>query len=339
MKGAILQEKGKIVIKDNIPKPKIKKDQVLIKVKNCGICGSDMESYHSGALILSGLIIGHEFSGEIVEIGESVKKWKIGDRVTANPNLNCGKCNFCLQGQENLCRKSLEGIGLAYNGAMAEFVGVRADRLHSLPQNVSFEEGALVEPLTIAVYGVQESWFKIGENAVVYGAGTIGLLTTQVLNTIGASDIYVIEPSEFNQKKALEMGASEVFMPNNWGKINKLTNKIGPDHVFDCAGVPQTYINSIKIVRKGGFITVIGLHAEPFQMEGFMQLLTKNITMRGIYGYNQDTFRTTISLLKKKKIDVKPIITKKIKVGEVPEAFKTLSNPNNEEIKILVEFD
>ena len=135
------------------------------------------------------------------------------------------------------------------------------------------------------------------------------------------------------------MGASEVFIPKNWSKINLLTNKIGPDHIFDCAGVPKTYIDSLKLVRKGGFITVIGIHVEPFQMEGFTQFLLKNITMRGIFAYNQETFRTCINLLGKKRINVDPIITKRIKLEEVPEAFQTLSDPNNNEVKILVELD
>ncbi len=338
LKGAVFQKKGEIIIKDDIKKPKIKKDEVLIKVKNCGICGSDVESYHTGILIPTGLILGHEFSGEIIELGEDVKKWKIGDRVTANPNLPCFKCFWCMRNQENLCKKG-DGIGMTSSGAMAEFIKVKAERLHLLPPNVSYEEGALVEPLAIGVYAVQESGIKVGENAVVFGAGTIGLVTIQVLNAIGASDVFVIEPLEFNQKKALEVGASEVFIPKDWTKISGLTNKIGPDHIFDCAGVPKTYIDSLKLIRKGGFITVIGIHAEPFEMVGFTQFLLKNITMRGIFAYNQETFRTCINLLEKKKINIKPLITKRIKLDEVPKAFKTLSDPTNNEVKILVEME
>ncbi|MHA1298537.1 MAG: zinc-dependent alcohol dehydrogenase [Candidatus Helarchaeota archaeon] len=338
MKGAVFQAVRKIIIKEDLPKPKVKKDDVLIKVKYCGICGTDIESYETGSLIPTGLILGHEFSGEIVEIGEAVKKLKVGDRVTANPNEPCFKCKWCMNNQENMCKKSPSAFGTTSNGALAEYIKVKAERIHLLPPNVSFEEGALVEPLAIAVYAVQESGIKLGENAVIFGAGTIGLSTLQVLQTI-ASEVYVIEPLEFNQKKALELGATEVLEPKDWTKINKLTKKIGPDHIFDCAGTPKTYIDSLKLIRKGGQITVVGIHVEPFQMEGFVQLLLKNITMRGVYSYNQDTFRTTINLLRKKKVNVTPIITKKIKLNEIPEAFETLSNHNNTEIKILAEIN
>ncbi|NHI91413.1 MAG: hypothetical protein EAX96_02850 [Candidatus Lokiarchaeota archaeon] len=336
MRAAIFQDKGQIIIKD-VPNPKVKKDEVLIKVKYCGICGSDIESYESGALIPTGLIIGHEFSGELVEIGEEIKNWNVGDKITANPNIPCFKCYWCLKEQEMMCRKSPHGIGQTVNGALAEYISVKAERLHELG-DLSLEQGAVVEPFAICLYAVKESGFKIGENAVVLGAGSIGLLMIQLLKIAGASEIFVIEPSELQQKKALELGASEVLEPNNWIKINKLTNKIGPDHVFDCVGLPSTYIDSLKMIRKGGHITSIGLHAEPFTMEGMIQLQLKNITIRGVYGYNQQTFRDAITLLKKYHPPITSIITKKIKLDEVPDAFKLLSQPNKDQIKILVEF-
>ncbi|MHA1785160.1 MAG: zinc-dependent alcohol dehydrogenase [Candidatus Helarchaeota archaeon] len=336
MKAVIFQEKGKVIIKD-IPKPKVKSDEVLIKIKYCGICGSDIESYESGALIPTGLVIGHEFSGEIMEIGEAVKKWKIGDRVTANPNIPCFKCYWCLKDQENMCKKSPHGIGLTVNGAMAEFIKVKDERLHDLG-TLSFEEGALIEPLAIVTFAVQQSGFKVGENAVVIGAGSIGLLLIQVLKAAGASDIFVIEPAELQQKKAMELGVTEVFNPDKWSKINKLTRKIGPDHIFDCVGVPRSFNDSLKIVRKGGHITIIGLHAEPFTMEAIMQLPMKNITIRGVFSYTQGTFRDAINLIKYHKLPVTSIITKKIPIDQAPEAFKTLSTPGNSQVKILVEF-
>ena len=336
MKAAVFQDKGLMVIKE-MPKPKAKKDEVLIKIKYCGICGSDIESYESGSLIPTGLIIGHEFSGEIVEMGEEVKKWKIGDRVTANPNIPCFKCYWCMRDQENICKKSPHGIGQTVNGALAEYISVKAERLQDI-SDLSFEQGALVEPLAICVYAVQESGFKVGENAVVIGAGSIGLLTIQVLKAAGASDIFVIEPAEVQQKKALELGVSEVFDPKNWTKINKLTNKIGPDHVFDCVGVPNSYNNSLRMIKKGGHITIIGLHAEPFTMDGIMLLATKNVTIRGVYSYTQGTFKDTINLIKRYELPVTSIITKKISLEEVPKAFQTLSTPGNDLVKMLVEF-
>jgi len=336
LRGILFQEVKSIIVKDDLPKPKIKKDEVLVRVKKCGICGSDIESYLTGALMLTGITLGHEFAGEIVEVGEAVKKWQVGDRVTANPNLPCNKCYWCKRNLENMC-KNIGGLGLTVNGALAEYISVKQDRLYRLTDDISFEEGASVEPVAVSVFAVQASGFKIGENAAVLGAGTVGLYTIQVLNASGASDVFVIEPVEPQAKRALEVGATQIFEPKNWSKINKLTKKIGPDHVFDCAGVPQTYMDSLKLVRTGGTITVVGIHAEPFEMKGFHQLALKNITMKGTYCYTQDSFKTALGLLEKKKIDIKPVITKRITLDEVPEAFEILTKPNNTEVKIMVE--
>ncbi|MHA1271223.1 MAG: zinc-dependent alcohol dehydrogenase [Candidatus Helarchaeota archaeon] len=336
MRGIYFKEPHMVEFKEDLSKPKIKPDEVLVKVKYCGICGSDIESYETGALMLTSIILGHEFSGEIVEIGSNVRKLKIGTRVTANPNLPCGKCYWCQHNQENMCKDSY-GLGLTHNGAFAEYISVKAERLHILPDSISYEEGALIEPLAVAIYGVQESGIKVGDNAVVLGAGTIGLLTIEVLNAIGAGQIIVIEPVESKKKKALELGADIVLNPRDWTKINKYTKKVGADHVFDCVAIPETINNSLKIVRKGGHITFIGIHVDPFQIKGFLQLLLKNISIRGVFAYNQDTFRTAIKLLEKKKINVMPIITKKISLEEVPSAFQMLSELEHEEIKVIVE--
>ncbi|MHA1693647.1 MAG: zinc-dependent alcohol dehydrogenase [Candidatus Helarchaeota archaeon] len=334
MKGIYFKEPHNIEFKTDLSKPELKPDEVLVKVKYCGICGSDIESYETGALMLTGIILGHEFSGDVIEVGDKVKKIKIGTRVTANPNLPCGKCYWCIHDQENMCKDSY-GLGLTHNGALAEYIKVKEDRLHKLPDNISYEEGAMVEPLAVATYAVQESGIKLGENAVVIGAGTIGLLTIQVLNAAGAGKIIVIEPVESKQKKALEVGADVVLNPKNWSKISKFTKKIGADHVFDCVAIPQTINNTMKIVKKGGHITFIGIHVEPFQVEGFLQLLLKNISIRGVFSYTNDTFTDTITLLEKRKINVKPLITKIIKLEEVPEMFKILSQLEHEEIKVL----
>ncbi|MBD3230801.1 MAG: alcohol dehydrogenase catalytic domain-containing protein [Candidatus Lokiarchaeota archaeon] len=336
MKGIIFEEPRKVVLKKDIEKPKVKSDEVLIKIHNCGICGSDIESYNTGALELTGIILGHEFSGEIVELGKNVKKMDIGTRVTANPNKPCGKCYWCVHNQENMCKKT-SGIGQTHNGALAEYIKVKADRIHILPDKVSYSEGAMVEPLAVSLYAASESGFTIGNSSVVIGAGAIGLMTIQVLRAAGASQLIVLEPVESKQKKALELGADIVLDPKSWRKINKLTKKIGPDYVFDCVGIPETINNSMKIVKKGGYIVFIGIHVEPFEIQGFLQLLMKNITIRGTYAYDQDIFQAAIRLINQKKVDVNSLITKKIKLEDVPKEFESLSKLKHEEIKVMTE--
>ena len=337
MKGVILKGAQQIEVKDDLPKPIIKRDEVLIKVKYCGICGSGIESYTTGGMYLPNIIIGHEFSGILEEVGEEVKNLKKGDRVTANPNIPCHECYWCTHYQENMCNISNNGIGTTQNGAMADYLSIKAERVHKLPESISLQTGATVEPLANCVYAVQESGFTIGDNAAVYGAGTIGLFTIQVLKVAGANNIYVLEPVESKHQVAKKLGANNSFPPHKWKKIFRLTDKVGPEHIFDCVGVPDTFMSSMQLVKKGGRITIIGIHVEPFQMKGFMQLMLKNITIRGTFSFNQDVFRTALKLLANKRITSNEIISKVIKINEVPEMFETLSKPAHKEIKVLVE--
>jgi len=336
MKGVFFESKENLIIREDLEKPTIASDEVLIKVKYCGICGSDIESYKTGALEKPGIIIGHEFSGEVIEIGEEVKGWSLGDGVAVNPSLPCNNCYWCNHNQENMC-KWASALGTTFNGAMAEFVKVNAERLIKLPNGVSLEEGALLEPLAVALYAVEQSKFIVGDNATVIGAGSIGLSTIQILHAAGASDIFVLEPVESKQNLAVEFGATEVFNPNKWGKINRKTNRIGPEYVFDCVGLPETISTSLQLVKRGGMITVIGLYTEPFEIQGFMSLMLKNITMRGVYGYVQDTFDTALKLIQTHKVNVRPLISRTIKIDQVPELFTDLANRTHEDIKVLVE--
>lgn len=337
MRGAFYEGVRKIVIRDDFPKPTIQPDEVLIKVKYCGICGSGIESYKMAGMYSSGIILGHEFSGEIVEVGDKVKKLKIGNRVTANPTLPCSDCYWCNRNQENMCKIHNNALGIFTNGAMAEYINVNADRIHILSDSISYEEGATIEPLCVGLYAVQESGIKMGESAAVYGAGTIGLMTINALKAVGA-DIYVLELLESKHKLALELGADNVFSPKNWKKIHRLTDRRGPDHVFDCVGIGATITSSIDLVRYGGQITIIGMNPEPFEIKNFYGMAAGNKSLRGIYGYINDTFGTAINLLEKGKVNVKPMISKIIKLDEVPEIFEILSKPHDE-IKVLVEID
>ncbi|MFX0139001.1 MAG: zinc-binding dehydrogenase [Candidatus Hodarchaeota archaeon] len=337
MKGLYFTRVNKVEVRDDLPIPQIQVDEVLIRVKNCGICGSDIGSFLTGALESQQMILGHEFSGEIVEIGKKIKNLNVGDRVTANPNVPCLECRYCREGQEVLCIHNT--IGVTHNGALAEFVKIRADRVHKLPDSISFEEGAMIEPLANAIQAVKISDFKIGNNATVFGTGTIGLLTIQALKIAGAHNIYAIEPVESKHKLALELGADKVFTPRQWSRIIKLTEKIGPDFIYDCVALPGTIITSLQLIKRGGSIIVIGIHSEPFEMKGILQLMTKNITIRGMFLVDQDSFKTALRLLEQRRVNVKSIITKRIKLDQVPEAFHKLSSGLHDDIKIQLEID
>ena len=338
MKVAIFEGKEKITIKDGV-KPEIKSDEVLIQVKKVAICGSDVGSYESGGPYLPGKIIGHEFSGVLVEIGENVKKLKEGMKVTVNPQIPCYECYYCLHDQENMCKLQNFAYGTTENGAMREFINVKAERVHILPDNVTYEEGATVEPLSVAVYAVQQSGFQLGQNVAVIGAGPIGLMIIQVLRSAGANKIYVLEPVESKQKIAMELGADKAFLPKAWNKIVRLTDRLGPDHVYDCVGLSSTFTTALQLIKKGGNITLIGIHASTLEINNILLMATNNISVRGVYGYNQDIYKTAINLYAQKKIRVDPMITNRIRLEQVPEMFKVLANPPHEELKVIVDFE
>lgn len=339
MKAAVFKGKENVEIEEGFEKPKIEPDEVLIKVKKVGICGSDVGSYESGGPYLPGKIIGHEFSGDIVEVGEQVKKIKVGMRVTVNPQIPCFKCYYCLHNLENMCKLQNYSYGTTEHGAMREYFNVKAERVHILPDNVSYDEGATVEPLSVAVYAVEQSRFQLGQSAAVIGAGPIGLMVIQVLKAAGASKIYVLEPVESKQKIALDLGADKVFLPKASNKIVRLTEKLGPDHVYDCVGLSETFNTALQLIKKGGNITLIGMHAKRFDINYILLMTTNNISVRGVYGYNHDIFKTAINLFHQKKIKIDSLITSRIELDQVPKMFKTLGNPPHDELKVIVEID
>lgn len=337
MRGILFEKPGLLELRDDLPKPQVNENEVLIKVKNCGICGSDVSSYKNGAMSSQQIILGHEFSGEVIEIGTNVQNAKIGDRVTANPNIPCLECYFCKLGLENMCIHNTKGV--THDGALAEYITVRFDRLHHLQDTISYEQGALVEPLSNAVYAVKTAHFELGSNAAVYGAGTIGLLVSQVLSSAGASYIYIIEPIESKRNLALDLGADYSFEPKKQNKIFRMTDKVGVDYIFDCVGIPDTIMNSYSLIKRGGTIMLIGMYTDPFEIKGWLQITSKNLTIKGMYLSNQDAFKTAIRLIEQQKVNVSKLITKRVKLEDVPKEYDELASKLHETIKVMVEID
>lgn len=331
MKALVLKEINDLEFQEDYPKPSPSKNEVVIKVKYCGICGSDLEAYQYGEVLkdFMPLILGHEFSGEIVEIGAKVEGWKPGDRVTAYPGDFCGKCYYCQRGQENLCKRMFFGLGLTVNGAMAEYVKVPATLLCKLTDALSYEEGAVVEPLAVGYHGVKLAGIQPGDTTVVIGAGTIGLATIQALKLLKVDEIYVSEPSEFNRNLAFKMGVSKAVSPAR-------INKVGPDFVFDCAGFPDTYKNDIEMIRNGGTIVLLGVHFDLVAIS-FLKLIMKGVNMQGSFGYSYEEFKEILSLLGQGKFQTDLIISKKVKLEDaIEKGFKELLSPRKQAAKILI---
>jgi (R,R)-butanediol dehydrogenase/meso-butanediol dehydrogenase/diacetyl reductase len=335
MKAAFLKGPKKLIVKDT-DDPKPKPGYVILKVKYCGICGSDLHGYETG--VMSG-ILGHEFSGEIESVGESVKGWEVGNRVTANPNTGCGVCYYCRRGETNQCMK-FTAVGIMNApGAYAERVAVRADTLIKLGEATSFEAGALVEPLAPLVRATKYA-VKLADTVAIIGAGTIGLLALQCARLAGARAIYVTEPSKSRADAAKKLGADHVFNPKEvraGEETVKLTKGLGVDVAFECVGKPETIQEAERIARKGGKVMIIGecLSDVPTNYAG---IFIRELDIKGIYDGSIQDFDDAAHLIESGKIDVDTMVTDKIGLSEIVEkGFEALLKPEKNSIKILVD--
>jgi len=231
MKALVITGVSKVELQD-LEIPKYSDDEVLIKIKYCGICGSDLPRALDGGVHSFPIVVGHEFSGQVVKIGANVKDVAVGDRVTAGALLPCGKCEACQKGKPAMC-KNYGFIGSRQNGAMAEYIAVKAQNIVKLPDEVSYKEGAMVEPLSVALHGIERVNVKAGATALVFGAGTIGLLALQCLKAVGAGKVYVVDIIDKKLELAKKLGADDVINSMNVDLNKYLSDNGRPEIVVE----------------------------------------------------------------------------------------------------------
>ena len=350
MKAAVWYEKKDVRIMDVPEPPYPGQGWVKIKVHWCGICGSDLHEYLAGPIFipvdaphpLSGkkapLILGHEFSGEIVEIGPGVKGWNIGDKVAPEASQRCGECYLCKRNMYNIC-DVLAFTGLMTDGAFAEYVNVPANTLFKIPEGVSMEAASLFEPMSVGVHAVNRTPLLAGDKVVIFGAGTIGLVTLQAAIAAGAAETYVIEVAGARKKMAADNGATLVIDPNETdpvAKVKELTGGLGADIAFECIGNHHTAVTAIDIVRKAGSIVLVGIFEEPSSVY-FQNITFTEKKIMGSLVYNGE-YETTAQYLKDGRMKAEPLITGKIKLEDIIEkGFEELVNNKEKNIKIIVE--
>lgn len=335
MKALLLKGPEKLAVQ-NVPDPRPAPGQVLVRVRYCGICGSDLHAYHVGQP--GGMILGHEFTGEVEEAGPGAEGWAPGQRVAVLPVILCGTCPSCRQGLFNLCDQSkYGGLGLTSPGGMAQYICIGSDMLRELPQDVDLLTGTLAEPLAVSLHAVRQGDFRIGDKVLITGAGPIGALSLKLAITGGASETWVIEGSPERQEIALKIGASHVLPPGRESlhRIRKFTDP-GVDLALECAGVPEALDTVLKSVRPRGRVVVAGIHQEPVRLE-YNRITVKEIQIRGSFGFIGE-MEASLDLINKNPGDFRPLITKVVSLEEAPGAFQELLR-EKKSLKTVVRID
>ena len=269
MKAAVYKGINSIEFEER-PVPKAGPGEAIIKIKYCGICGTDMHIYYEG-ILPPGIVLGHENVGTVEEIGTGVENFEVGDRVVAGPPGNCGKCYYCLHGKPSICIDGFENTnGLRRDGGMAEYMLVQDARqmLFKIPDNVTFEDAVLIDTIATAYRGIIQSAFRLGDNVVLTGAGSIGLSAIQFLKIGGARHITAIQRSQKRRELAADFGADIVFNPEEEGealreKVMDLYDGIGADIAFECAGTPQAFELCLNLAKAGGQVLNLGVTENP----------------------------------------------------------------------------
>jgi (R,R)-butanediol dehydrogenase/meso-butanediol dehydrogenase/diacetyl reductase len=347
MKAARWHARHDVRIED-VAEPTPKPGQVKIKVHYCGICGTDLHEYTEGPMFtaatphpLTGygapVIIGHEYSGEIVELGEGVTGWNVGDRVALEGYWICFDCYYCERHEYNRCEK-LAFHGLSAPGGLAEYVCAPTYQLYAIDPRVSKEAGALIEPIAVAVRAVNRTAPKLGENALIVGAGPIGLAILQVLRAAGIERILITEPSPRRRELARAFGAAEVLDPRTDDvayAVKAMTRGVGFDMAFECAGTDAAFQTAMQQTRKGARITILSQTNQPFNLN-VIDLGFYEREIIGTVAYNGD-FATAISLIASGKVQADAMITAKIPLDDlVTVGYHELMHNSANQVKIIV---
>jgi 2-desacetyl-2-hydroxyethyl bacteriochlorophyllide A dehydrogenase len=335
MKAALYEGAEKVRVGECVPVPPAE-GQVQIRVSHCGICGTDLHIFHGKMdhRVTFPQIIGHEMSGTITAVGASVTGWKPGDRVTVRPLDYCGQCPACRAGHSHICQK-LKFIGIDSPGAMQESWTVPAHTLHRLPPNLSFEQGALVEPLAVACHDVRLGEVKPGEFVLVQGGGPIGVLVASVARHAGAR-VVVSEVNSFRLRLAADLGL-EALNPRETDLarfVDEQTGGAGADVLFEVSGSGAAAQSMTNLLRTRGRIVVVAIFPEPPKIDLF-RFFWRELRMLGARVYEPEDFEQAIAIAASGDLPLHRLITSVLPVEGLASAFRQLES-GGEVMKILI---
>ena len=350
MQAARWHGRGDVRVEE-VARPEPGPGELLLRVAWCGICGTDVEEYLAGPAIIptdvpnpltgraAPITLGHEFAGTVEAVGEGVSGVRVGDRIAPEVVLFCGVCFFCRRHEYALCLK-WAALGLMADGGLAEFAVVPAATSVRLPDSLSDEEGALVEPTEVAVRAIRKSELRLGETVAVVGGGTIGLLVAQVTRAAGASAVYVLEPHAWRRKLAVELGATASFDPAQDGAtaaVWDVCGGVGPDVVFECAGAPDTADLAVHLARKGGRIVLLGIRGERVPISTLEIVVGEKHLVGSVQHHYDEDLPQAVRLLAEGRVQVRPLITGRVPLARVvDDGLRALAEHADQHLKILV---
>ncbi len=338
MRAAVLRARGRIEIDRAYPEPSFDPTDIKLRVKVSGICGSDLHEFVAGPLMIPmPTVLGHEFCGEVVEVGTQTRGFEIGDRAVGIIHPGCGRCEYCRHGDFTLC--DVRAMAAAERtGSFAEYIAGPARQMFLVPPAAPTEEAALIEPAAVACHAIRRSHLSLGEQVIVMGAGPIGLLAMALARLAGADRIAVIEPTEGRRQLALRMGADLALDPEDEvdGPIMELTASRGADVIFEASGSAEAFNQAQHLVRKQGRIVVVAIYEGRRLELSANRLLGNELDIVASYWANDVDFTRAVNLVASRKLDVRPLISERFALEDLQKAFELLVADRGNYAKLLV---
>ena len=338
MKCVAIEGAKQLVVKE-IAEPVSENGSVVVDVKKAGICGSDIHFWESGQPV--GLVMGHEYCGVVTDPGAR-EDLKVGDRVTALPISPCGHCSACLTGNPQYCRETwtyATGLSLTNSGAFAPKLSVRSDMVFKVPDNVTDEEMAMVEPTAVGLHAIHLADIKVGAKVLVVGGGIIGLVSAMFAKKEGASYVAVSETNRARGEKSVQLGVADEWLDATDEKfLEKVLAKTGEgfDLVIDCSGNSAAVTSCFMSAKPGGTVVLVGVSLTPITIPTVVAVMSE-LTVKGAIAYTKEEFHTCIELIANKQIDVSKFVSKVVGLNQVQASFEELTSGQSDSIKILVD--
>lgn len=337
MKQAIMTAPGEIEIRE-IQEPVAGEGEVLLRIQRIGVCGSDMHVYH-GKHPYTGypVVQGHEYSASIEKVGKGVTGLKPGLKVTSMPQIVCGRCEACLRGDYHICDE-LKVEGFQAPGCAQELWVAKVDMIIPLPEDFSYEQGAMVEPVSVAVHAVRRAGGVEGKNVAVLGAGPIGNLVAQVAHA-GGTKVLITDVSDFRLDLARQCGLENTCNPNNESLKEAVLRTFGPQSFkvgFECVGIEATMTDVIENIAKGGTIVVVGVFGDKPRVD--MGLVQNNeLNLVGTLMYQKEDYLKAVELISSGKVQLSPLMSKHYPMDEYLEAYRFIDQARDKVMKVFID--